>query len=201
MLGQARPNTFVFESSALIKATGFREYAARWWFGHADREKKPELNLIGVQAIGMALRTLIGRIGVVPDTITGHYLHNRHLEARCQTRRCHSWLGKVGAFLLQPADRARLGRRAPHGDSCLPDARPQLGQDTGGPLSRSAADLEHPDNVAPLPRGGKTRGRDTCGGIHVGRDRVRQPCAGQSRHREWVRVVAQTARRLWSEPC
>ncbi|MER8974405.1 MULTISPECIES: hypothetical protein [unclassified Mesorhizobium] len=46
IVGQARPNTFVFESSALIKATGFREYDARWWFGHPDREKKPELNLV-----------------------------------------------------------------------------------------------------------------------------------------------------------
>lgn len=111
IVGQARPNTFVFESSALIKATGFRDYNARWWFGHPDREKKPELDPVGVQAIGMALRTLIGRIGVVSDTSTGHYFRSRHQEARCQTRRCHSWLRQVGAFLPQAADRARLERR------------------------------------------------------------------------------------------
>lgn len=111
ILGQARPNTFVFESSALIKATDFRDYNARRWFGHPDREKKPELNLVGVHAMGMELRTLIGRIGEVSYTSTGHYFRSRHQGARCQTRRCHSWLRQVGAFLPQAADRARLGRR------------------------------------------------------------------------------------------
>ena len=48
---EARPNTFAFETSALVKASGFREYDARWWFGHADSSKPPEINLIGVQAL------------------------------------------------------------------------------------------------------------------------------------------------------
>ncbi|RWC98149.1 MAG: phosphomannomutase/phosphoglucomutase [Mesorhizobium sp.] len=72
IVGQARPNTFAFETSALIKATGFREYDARWWFGHPGSGKEPELNLMGVQAIGMGLGTLIRRMGVGPDIITGH---------------------------------------------------------------------------------------------------------------------------------
>ncbi|MDX8434634.1 phosphomannomutase/phosphoglucomutase [Mesorhizobium abyssinicae] len=72
IVGQARPNTFAFETSALIKATGFREYDARWWFGHPGSGKEPELNLMGVQAIGMGLGTLIRRMGVGPDIVTGH---------------------------------------------------------------------------------------------------------------------------------
>ncbi|RUZ18441.1 phosphomannomutase/phosphoglucomutase, partial [Mesorhizobium sp. M7A.F.Ca.US.007.01.2.1] len=65
---EARPNTFEFETSALIKASGFREYDARWWFGQVA----PELNLIGVQALGMGLGTLIRRVGAGPDIVTGH---------------------------------------------------------------------------------------------------------------------------------
>ncbi|AZO09421.1 MULTISPECIES: phosphomannomutase/phosphoglucomutase [unclassified Mesorhizobium] len=72
IVGQAKPNSFTFETSALIKATGFREYDARWWFGHAGSEKEPELNLMGVQALGMGLGTLIRRMGVGPEIVTGH---------------------------------------------------------------------------------------------------------------------------------
>lgn len=69
---QARPNTFEFETAALIKPTGFREYDARWWFGRPGAEKEPELNLIGVQALGMGLATLIRRMGIGPEIVTGH---------------------------------------------------------------------------------------------------------------------------------
>ena len=33
-VAEARPNTFAFETEALVKPSGFREYDARWWFGH-----------------------------------------------------------------------------------------------------------------------------------------------------------------------
>jgi len=66
------PNTFEFETQPLIKPTGFREYDARWWFGHPGSDKAPELNLIGVQAIGMGLGTIIRRMGVGPDIVVGH---------------------------------------------------------------------------------------------------------------------------------
>jgi len=69
---EARPNTLAFENSALIKVSGFREYDARWWFGHPGSEREPDLNLIGVQALGMGLGTLIRRLGVGPDIVTGH---------------------------------------------------------------------------------------------------------------------------------
>ena len=71
-IGEARPNSFEFETRAVIRPTGFREYDARWWFGHPGSEKAPELNLMGVQALGMGLATLIRRRGIGPDIVTGH---------------------------------------------------------------------------------------------------------------------------------
>jgi phosphomannomutase/phosphoglucomutase len=71
-VAQASPNTFEFETLALVKPTGFREYDARWWFGHPSSSKEPELNLIGVQALGMGIGTLIRRLGAGPDIVVGH---------------------------------------------------------------------------------------------------------------------------------
>jgi len=59
------PNTFEFESLPMVKPTGFREYDARWFMGK-------ELNLMGVQAVGMGLGTLVRRMGVKPEIVTGH---------------------------------------------------------------------------------------------------------------------------------
>jgi len=59
------PNTYEFESEPMVKATGFREYDARWLFGK-------EINLMGVQALGMGLGTLIGEMGVKPEIVTAH---------------------------------------------------------------------------------------------------------------------------------
>ena len=60
-----QPNTYDFESLPLVKPTGFREYDARWLF-------PSEINLMGVQALGMGLGTLIHEMGVRPDLVTGH---------------------------------------------------------------------------------------------------------------------------------
>ena len=46
------PNTYAYESEPMVKATGFREYDARWLFGK-------EINLMGIQALGMGLGALI----------------------------------------------------------------------------------------------------------------------------------------------
>jgi phosphomannomutase/phosphoglucomutase len=59
------PNTYAFESEPLVKPTGFREYDARWLLGS-------EINLIGVEALGMGLGTLIRELGVRPEVVTGH---------------------------------------------------------------------------------------------------------------------------------
>ena len=67
-----KPNTHEYEVTPLVKPTGFREYDARWWFGHPSSDKAPELNLMGVQALGMSLGTLIQELGAGPDIVTGH---------------------------------------------------------------------------------------------------------------------------------
>lgn len=67
-----KPNTYEFESLPLVKPTGFREYDARWWFGHPGSDKAPELNLMGAQALGMGIGTLVGRLGVRKEIVTGH---------------------------------------------------------------------------------------------------------------------------------
>jgi phosphomannomutase / phosphoglucomutase len=66
------PNSLEFESLPLVKPTGFREYDARWWFGIASSEKPPELNLLGVQALGLGLGTLVHEFGVAPKIVVGH---------------------------------------------------------------------------------------------------------------------------------
>jgi phosphomannomutase/phosphoglucomutase len=60
-----QPNTYAYESEPMVKATGFREYDARWLFGS-------EINLMGVQALGLGLGTLIHALGVKPHVVTGH---------------------------------------------------------------------------------------------------------------------------------
>src|SRR5213082_3111124 len=59
------PNTYAFESGPMVKATGFREYDARWLLGK-------EINLMGIQALGMVLGALIAELGVKQEIVTGH---------------------------------------------------------------------------------------------------------------------------------
>jgi len=59
------PNTYAYESEPLVKPTGFREYDVRWLL-------EKELNLMGVQALGLGLGTLIHELGVKPQVVTGH---------------------------------------------------------------------------------------------------------------------------------
>jgi len=66
------PNTYAFEQRPLVKATGFREYDARWWVGIPGHEKPPELNLMGVQAVGLGLATLAHQRRLRPDIVVGH---------------------------------------------------------------------------------------------------------------------------------
>ncbi len=67
-----RPNTLAFETLPLIKSTGFREYDARWWFGVPGSPNLPELNLMGVCALGMGIGALLGEFGVRREVVTGH---------------------------------------------------------------------------------------------------------------------------------
>jgi len=59
------PNTIEFETEPLVKPTGFREYDARWLF-------EKELNLMGVQSLGLGLGTLFHELRVEPDVVVAH---------------------------------------------------------------------------------------------------------------------------------
>ncbi|MEN2494220.1 MAG: Phosphomannomutase/phosphoglucomutase [Hyphomicrobiaceae bacterium hypho_1] len=58
-------NTAEFERFPQIKSTGFREYDARWLFPE-------EINLMGLQAVGLGLTTLFNRRQVSKRFIVGH---------------------------------------------------------------------------------------------------------------------------------
>src|SRR5580693_2227270 len=59
------PNTADYENLPLVTANGFREYDARWLFGK-------EINLLGIQALGLGLGSYLHDIGVQPKVVTGH---------------------------------------------------------------------------------------------------------------------------------
>jgi len=58
---QLLPNTYAFETTPMVKPTGFREYDARWLFGK-------EINLMGVQALGLALARCCARWASGPNS-------------------------------------------------------------------------------------------------------------------------------------
>jgi phosphomannomutase/phosphoglucomutase len=60
-----KPNTADFERLPFVKPAGFREYDARWLFPR-------EVNLMGLQAIGLGLATLMRERGVPVRIVTGH---------------------------------------------------------------------------------------------------------------------------------
>jgi phosphomannomutase/phosphoglucomutase len=60
-----KPNTYAYETEALVTPNGFREYDARWLFG-------TEINLPGIEALGLGLGTYIHEMGVAPKIVTGH---------------------------------------------------------------------------------------------------------------------------------
>jgi phosphomannomutase/phosphoglucomutase len=60
-----KPNTADYENLPLVTPNGFREYDARWLFGK-------EINLLGIQALGLGLGTYLHEIGVPPKLVTGH---------------------------------------------------------------------------------------------------------------------------------
>ena len=60
-----KPNTYAYESLPLVKPTGFREYDARWLF-------EKEINLMGIQALGLGIATLMHERQVRPEIVVGH---------------------------------------------------------------------------------------------------------------------------------
>jgi phosphomannomutase/phosphoglucomutase len=70
-----KPNTSAFEDEPLVTPNGFREYDARWLFGK-------ELNLLGVQALGLGLGTYLHEIGIRPAIVTGHDFRSYSLSIK-----------------------------------------------------------------------------------------------------------------------
>ncbi|WP_428696432.1 phosphomannomutase/phosphoglucomutase [Stappia sp.] len=64
-VAELKPNTYAYESQPMVKATGFREYDARWLF-------EKEINLMGIQALGMGIATLMHERGTRPDIVVAH---------------------------------------------------------------------------------------------------------------------------------
>ena len=60
-----KPNTADFERLPLVKPTGFREYDARWLFPE-------EINLMGLNAVGLGLAKLFTERGVPKRIVVGH---------------------------------------------------------------------------------------------------------------------------------
>src|SRR4030088_3105604 len=69
------PNSYEFESQPLITANGFREYDARWLF-------PKEINLIGIQALGLALGTYFHERGIEPKIVVGHDFRSYSLSIK-----------------------------------------------------------------------------------------------------------------------
>lgn len=58
-------NTAAFEVTPLTAPTGFREYDARWLFND-------DVNLMGIQALGMGIATQMRELGIRPAIAVGH---------------------------------------------------------------------------------------------------------------------------------
>ena len=67
-------NTAAYENEPLVKATGFREYDARWLFG-------PDINLLGIQALGLGLGTYIQELGQ-SKIVVGHDFRSYSLSIK-----------------------------------------------------------------------------------------------------------------------
>jgi phosphomannomutase / phosphoglucomutase len=68
------PNTVAYETTPLVKATGFREYDARWLLG-------AEINLLGVQALGLGLGAYIQECGE-RRIVVGHDFRSYSLSVK-----------------------------------------------------------------------------------------------------------------------
>src|ERR1700754_1959022 len=70
-----KPNTADYENLPLVTPNGFREYDARWLFGK-------EINLLGIQALGLGLGTYLHDIGVTPKVVTGRDFRSYSLSIK-----------------------------------------------------------------------------------------------------------------------
>ena len=103
-------NSFDFETAPFVSPSGFREYDARWLFGK-------EINLLGIQSLGLGLGTYLHDIGVTPIRISQIVHGQRAITvdtamrlARCFGGDARSWLNLQAAYDLRVAERANAKR-------------------------------------------------------------------------------------------
>src|SRR3954471_5316164 len=60
-----KPNSYEFETEPLVSANWFLKYDARWLFPN-------DINLLGVQALGLGLGSYFHELGIRPRVATGH---------------------------------------------------------------------------------------------------------------------------------
>ena len=70
-----KPNTLENEIWPLISPNGFREYDARWLY-------PKDINLIGIQALGLGLATLLHDLKVKPRIVIGHDYRSYSLSVK-----------------------------------------------------------------------------------------------------------------------
>ena len=68
------PNTVAYETTPLVKATGFREYDARWLLGS-------EISYMGLQALGLGLGTYLHEVGE-RRVVVGHDFRSYSLTVK-----------------------------------------------------------------------------------------------------------------------
>jgi phosphomannomutase/phosphoglucomutase len=73
-LADLAPNTVAYETTPLVKATGFREYDARW-------RLEAEINLLGIEALGLGLGTYFHGLGE-RRVVVGHDFRSYSLSVK-----------------------------------------------------------------------------------------------------------------------
>jgi phosphomannomutase/phosphoglucomutase len=68
-------NTVNYEQLPLVRASGFREYDARWLIGS-------EINALGFRALGLGLGSLLHMRGVRPHIVVGHDYRSYSMDAK-----------------------------------------------------------------------------------------------------------------------
>ena len=104
-----KPNTAAFETEPLISANGFREYDARWLY-------EKEINLVGIQALGLALGNYFHERGVEPKVVVGHDYRSYSLSIKqalmlgLMSAGCAGARHRAGAFAGRLFRAVRAGR-------------------------------------------------------------------------------------------
>ena len=101
-----KSNTCEYEIEPLVTPNGFREYDARWLFGK-------EINLLGVEALGLGLGTYFHERGVVPRVAIGHDFRSYSLALTIGLMRAGCEVVDIGMVTTPVAYFAQFALDAP----------------------------------------------------------------------------------------